>query len=1499
MKKFFTLLLILSSSLFAQNATPHYLDRYDPVAIWTLDQDIESQPPKETSGQYKVRVNGDKTKGLPKQVSGARDFLGQALDFSNVGSSIMTQIDSGRLATIGDINNTRGTSLAFWMKLHKDQIQKNHRIIGHPAFEPGLSGWGYGGLSGHMGAGFRVGFTKYMEQRDIAFDGNWHHIVITVDYQSRRKNVKLYLDGQFVTANDGASNKSFNHAKRMFIGARSNGGNSFPGALDDVSVYDYPLNADQILEMYHGPVFAGSAKVHYLPEALQLNAIAPADAQVLWLKNSGPGNVSINNKTRTNAKVTFSKPGDYTLSFKVKGHQSQSLQVKVHPATAPDVYAGDAVELNAIQESYQLKPRIKLPGRDHLRGVKVKWEKISGPGTVQFKQATQPNSAVRFSKEGLYTLKLSTSYGKLSSSDTVTIKVGQQSDNHYALMLNPLYLLAFDSPANRESAGVAELAKASSAELIADTTILPKLKQGARPFTGLSWDFNNTKSSVKVHNRFNIARLGDVKRTKGLAMSLWFKAKEYKGSFFGNGIISMSSHKYSQGVSINLADLVGVNTEPNTEFSKLFDDQWHHVLINADFSKDYDNVTLFIDGKIAMQKSYTFDKSFIKTRTDHCQLWGNRGRKGEINFPGQLDDIAVFDRSLNQEEISYLFNGPNADHLLSAQKPTINAGKDMIFTRKKEAILLGENIAEDSNLTYQWQLIDGPGPVIFDDPNSAQTKVNFGPLSIDHHNPDYQLYIFRLTAKAAGIAKSNSDELAVVFYKNKVPATRELGQLPPAGQHPRLFFNAADLPQIRLRFMADPYAQRAAKNLSAMYAHSIFNPKSNIGITYQGLKEGKKDVDVKLVVGSNDTRTYWAGKSWLYGQLGGAAAIALIKNDQDQLNELAIVLSRAAHEHLKYYRPNYPNKLVHDASGGLAIAYDLLASNMSEDQRKAPRKLLSKMSKWRQSLGSAKLDDKKNISTNWLTHHDQIVLCALAIEGEEGYDAGLIDQATHKLRHFLTQHGLYKSGYAHEGYTYFRMGMESAALSALALSRRDENLYETTNLYKGAMMMFRSMPPGMHWVTGHGDGSPKIAGMAPIDWLYRYIWPNDPAINTLYGKRLEWLSHQEDGKLQGQFHLMAVLFPSQSKSFPSQKAAAKQLQLNESQLCPDKGYVNARSSWDDNALNLVFRSRQDKYNLGHMHADVNSFELYHNGTTWFNDGGKYQYFNDCHQTILIDGRGGNGSSDSFSWPNLPGHIVQYKNNALYTLSTGDAKAFYDFTCSEFKEKPGKPKAVPLSETGYLWADFVYGKDRSQLDQMPSWRSKPLYISHGSKQQFYVLNPVKKAFRSALVVKGRYPYAIIIDDYQKDEKQRLYEWVGNFDMGTVEMIENSENSIRLKKKGEVDKANELLVLALQADGLTKKPELLNSKLGTDPSNPTKGTKVSQIRITAKSVNPRFKTLLYPYEKGTPQPKLKWSGQTLTVTIANQVDKITFAEDENGITQVDIQDMSQTQNQIIIQ
>jgi regulation of enolase protein 1 (concanavalin A-like superfamily) len=182
-------------------------------------------------------------------------------------------------------------------------------------------------------------------------------------------------------------------------------------------------------------VYAGLDRVISLPAAATLSGSvnddglpASASLSATWSKVSGPGTVTFTAASSASSSASFSALGTYVLRLTANdGALSATDEVTVTVLDAgganlaPNVDAGpDAT--------------ISLPAAASLAGivdddgqptgtVTVTWTKVSGPGTVNFANATAPVTTASFSAAGTYVLRLLASDTQLSDDALVTITV--------------------------------------------------------------------------------------------------------------------------------------------------------------------------------------------------------------------------------------------------------------------------------------------------------------------------------------------------------------------------------------------------------------------------------------------------------------------------------------------------------------------------------------------------------------------------------------------------------------------------------------------------------------------------------------------------------------------------------------------------------------------------------------------------------------------------------------------------------------------------------------------------------------------------------------------------------------------------------------------------------------------------------------------------------------------------------------------------------------------
>ncbi len=1009
----------------------------------------------------------------------------------------------------------------------------------------------------------------------------------------------------------------------------------------------------------------------------------------------------------------------------------------------------------------------------------------------------------------------------------------------------------------------------------------PKSTQGA---IGNGWDFADSNSLIAIRSS-RLRSLGNIDTQEGLTISLWLKHKkeQIKSNMRIGGagdqweIINKTKGVIQFKIGGHELSLPGNSTSDNG--------QWHHYVVTADYHSNTQNIQLYMDGEKVSSASSTFSTSFSEKRADHSTVLAARPGKiyetGLGQYPGSMDEFAIFDRPLSPKEVSQLFQH-NGDPI-TLTIPRLDLGPS-IAVPKQPGVNTCQLNAQISNCDLNAEGTSIQWEVIKKAPHSVHVSAPFHSEKASFSNPyiahpkftvtpgegDYSTY--RLRCKVITPQTTVNQEISVSFFQNNTPETRSFSALPEPGIHPRLFFTPQDLPAMRENFALS----RQAKKASEYIKNELIQMRKKEAF-YQAMFAGDESFSLpkkEVIFRFNEV-------------LANSAAVALMENDESQLQLLGKAVSFFAISYLPHYETPYANYLTHDADARFAYCYDWLYSYLSEEGREAMRTILSKMSRYRNAFGSH--TQPHLAAGNWDTRHDTVVLCALAIEGEKGYDPYVFESNTLKLRQFLTQYGLHQNGFAHEGDGYLNFGMETGSLMMLATAHRDENFFQSTRFYKNVEAKFREIQP---WFGGdmysHHDGQGWGTGyfLGNIFWVTSYVFPNDPLAS--YNNQAYVESAGEDRKKR----LACVLFAQpflNDQPDPQEAAAKRQLALSVAE--PERGLVNVRSDWSEDALRLDFECRMDLYATGHIHTDRNMFTLSALGRQWVTDQGYHETPNDLHATVLIDGIGQPGSK-VLRWKSMPGIFLDYQDQNNVMTASGDARISYSYHNDSRHQKPDPetlqqaPKHLrssldqPANEI-FHWSDFV----------MPG-RVVAEWKKHAKLENVAQYNPVQRAFRSVALVRGKHPYVLVVDDIQKDDLERVYEWsmpTSNLRDKThgkiiVERAHQTEAILRYEKDTEKGSPR-LLVRVLQGNGKATPALKIDSKtLGVYGKNKRS---FDRLIVQRKTVSPHYKILLYPFRAGEPLPKTSVNENTINIDTHNGEagrQTISFKLDESGRTRL---------------
>lgn len=284
----------------------------------------------------------------------------------------------------------------------------------------------------------------------------------------------------------------------------------------------------------------------------------------------------------------------------------------------------------------------------------------------------------------------------------------------------------------------------------------------------------------------------------------------------------------------------------------------------------------------------------------------------------------------------------------------------------------------------------------------------------------------------------------VIVDKN---GCRKLPQLPPPGQHPRLFFTSSEIPALSARFTHSEIGhilQGVLKSIERSFLNSYYN--SIDSLSHEELTKPSKTT-IERFFTADDGRNV----SLL------AAFVSGFMNDDDVLVEKA---KKAA---LFYARVILESKELADAHGyeetpfhvwksnkwdlhigwmfggsSYALLYDLIYNDLSHYEKNLMRRAITSAVSGRRSWGMGWPGRK--IQSNWAGYHGDLLALSAVVEGEEGFDQDVYNLFSELMVNFL-EYGVYQSGHTVEDCYALNLGMREGSMAFLVMARRGHNVF--------------------------------------------------------------------------------------------------------------------------------------------------------------------------------------------------------------------------------------------------------------------------------------------------------------------------------------------------------------------------------------------------------------------------------------------------------------------------
>lgn len=422
-----------------------------------------------------------------------------------------------------------------------------------------------------------------------------------------------------------------------------------------------------------------------------------------------------------------------------------------------------------------------------------------------------------------------------------------------------------------------------------------------------------------------------------------------------------------------------------------------------------------------------------------------------------------------------------------------------------------------------------------------------------------------------------------------------LKQIARPGEHPRLLFTNADLPEIRAR-AETPEGRRLADTMR----HTAF------GAHDAAMKAMAANDAAWIKARAADSLVQWS----YYDKKVAMAGVLYQMTGDAEIGKGAADLFRI------WLDAATPDDLLKpEASWGRgekAIAYDCVFELLTAEERDRARRLFAAMlgaptlamadNEW--WLGGPCMNGRS--TGNWTPMWcGNIILTLLAIEGETEVDAGILPKAIFFLRRALND-SIATDGGMYEGVTYpTGFGTKEIPLAVHALRMRGLDMTRDTHLDRAAQWFSYEMLPWGYEGQAVNKADGNLNAGAFISFL-----------GMEFGGLSDWVAAHAIGDIPGQ-RLYDYIYHAIT-GFPEPRPV-RPVDLPLSHWFSTVGRVICRSGWQPRDAHLLFNTTP--IGAGHTHADQGSFCFASHDVNFIVDSSSTAFASEEHNLVHIDGKG--------------------------------------------------------------------------------------------------------------------------------------------------------------------------------------------------------------------------------------------------------------------------------------
>ena len=373
------------------------------------------------------------------------------------------------------------------------------------------------------------------------------------------------------------------------------------------------------------------------------------------------------------------------------------------------------------------------------------WTVVSGPGAVTWDTTTEAETAAFFELQGSYLLRLTADNGVYTDELDIAVEVidpaliqaaaspmyDSEVDDGETAMGSPTTNLAVHLPLDESSGTVAADVSGNNR----DGAI-----QGNPEWRPTDGKFGGALRFTDDNQYAMLADSSGLDNSEQMSWAWWMRPSTTNNNV--RGILSKRSGTSSgQAWSFFLHNSNELNVDMPSSGNRLQvgvipADAWIHVAVVFDGTLEVaSRVRVYLNGELS--GSYSAGITSIPNQSNSVTL-GILDTTDNRSFRGDLDEVMIYHgRALTAEDVSGIYEGI-PDNI----GPLVQAGLartvDLNDTTLLSGTVVDDGMPEVPGMVVtQWQQVDGPEAVSFDNPESLETGVTF---------PVQGAYTLRLTA---------------------------------------------------------------------------------------------------------------------------------------------------------------------------------------------------------------------------------------------------------------------------------------------------------------------------------------------------------------------------------------------------------------------------------------------------------------------------------------------------------------------------------------------------------------------------------------------------------------------------------------------------------------------------------------------------------------------------------------------------------------------------------